>query len=101
MVRGSHSDERLDVDARMLQARDHVAGVEPAHTVGDDVDALALCLGNDVLGELGGALLNRAAWWHLGGDDLAVVGGQGLLDATPVLDTGQIRARKPQLSKTQ
>lgn len=85
VVRRGHGDERLDVDALGLQLRDHVAGVEPAHAVRDNVDAPALGVGRDVLGQLGGAVADGAAGGDRGRDDLDVLGDEGFFDAAPAM----------------
>lgn len=66
-VRRGNGHERRDLDAGRAQARDHVARIEAAHAVGDDVDGGRMAglegggrLREDVGGELGGALLDGA-----------------------------------------
>lgn len=93
-VRRGDCHERRDADVGegRLQAGDHVAGVEAAHAVGNDVDHrrgvlfVSARLRDDVGGELGGALLDGARRRDGGGDDGAVVLREGLLDAVPVFD---------------
>ena len=101
VVRGGDGDERLDVDAGRLELGDHVPGVQAAHAMGDDVDALAMSLGLDVLGQLGGAGLDGATWGHRGGDDLGVIGSQGFLDAAPIADARQVGSGQLQLGESQ
>lgn len=92
-VRRGDCHERRDADVfeNRFQAGDHVAGVEAAHAVGDDVyrrDIMLVSAGlrENVGGELGGALLDGARRRDGRGDDGAVVLREGLLDAVPVLD---------------
>ena len=81
--------QREDLDVVGLQAGDHEARVQAAHAVRDDVHALAIRLGGDVLAELEGALLDRPGRWDGGRDDLHAVCAHGVCDAAPVVDAGE------------
>lgn len=96
-VRGRDGGEGQDLDVGGVQPRHHVPGIEPAHTMRDNVDALAVGLGRDVLAELEGALFDGARGGHARDDDLHAGGTHGLRDAAPVVHAREELAGEAQL----
>lgn len=80
-----------------FEPADHVAGVEPAHAVRDDVDALAAGLGFDVAAQFGGALFDGGGGRDRGEDYGDVVGLEGFGDAAPVVDAWEELADEVEL----
>lgn len=97
MGRGD-GDEAVDFDAGRGAVADHVPGVEAAHAVGYDVDASGSVtvvvvaagdgryLGGDLGAEAGGAVGDGGRGRDRGRYYGRALGGQGLLDAVPVVD---------------
>ena len=96
-VRARDRGQAEDVDVGRFQPADHVPGVEPAHAVRDDVDALAVGFFLNVDAEFGGALLYRCGRGHGGEDDLDVVGLEGFRDTAPVVDAWEELADQVEL----
>ena len=78
--------QRPHLHTRRAEPTDHVSGVQPAHAVRHDIDALAICLLLDIPPQLRSAFFDGGGGGHRGGDDFDVVGGEGFGDAAPVVD---------------
>lgn len=96
-VRARDRGQAEDVHVGRLEPADHVAGVEAAHAVRDDVDALAVGLFLNVLAQFGGALFDGRGGGHRGEDHFDVVRLEGLGDAAPVVDAGEELADQVEL----
>ena len=104
-MRTGNGDERGDVRVPRRQAADHVARVEAAHGMGNDVDlargylAAARC-GVNVITQLGGAVLDGAGRRNGAADDGGALGNEGVLYPVPVLDSGKV-ARQLEFGEAQ
>ena len=88
-MRSRYRRQAQNLDIVRLEAGNHIAGVQAAHAVRNDVYGFAVCFGGDVLAELQGALFDAAGRGDGGRDYFDAVCAHGVRDAAPVVNAGE------------